>query len=242
MAAKRAGTGGAASKAASGSRTSGKARAGRSVRESARKGAAKRAAPKRGAGKRKAPKRQTRRTAAVAIGRPTALTPEVRRTVVQAIRGGVYAHVAAQHAGIAPSTYYGWMARGRAERDRLLAMIEEGEDRPAPLDSERPFLEFLEAVSRADAEAEIVATLKVRQADDWRAAAWYLERRHPDRYGRRSQVEIGGIEGAPPVPVEIVEDRKRTRHVIDVLVKSGAVEAARRALAESAGALPEGDG
>jgi hypothetical protein len=33
---------------------------------------------------------------------------------------------------------------------------------------------------------------------EWTAAAWYLERVHPDRYRRRT--EITGADGAPLVP------------------------------------------
>ncbi len=52
-----------------------------------------------------------------AIGRPSSLTEEVTVQICAAIRAGVYAHVAAQAAGIGPSTFTAWMRRGEDETD-----------------------------------------------------------------------------------------------------------------------------
>jgi hypothetical protein len=62
------------------------------------------------------------------MGRPTKLTPERHRRIVEAIRAGCYAEVAARAAGIVPSTYYDWLQRGqngeasRSTVDELCAM------------------------------------------------------------------------------------------------------------------------
>ena len=114
------------------------------------------------------------------MGRPTKLSDEVRERIVQAIRAGNYADAAAQSAGISPSTYYRWMARGEQEASGA-------------------FHAFREAVVRAEAEAEVHAVAIVRRAmgDDWRAAVAYLERRYPARWRRRQTTELTGPDGGP---------------------------------------------
>lgn len=50
------------------------------------------------------------------------------------------------------------------------------------------------AIENAEAEAEATYTALVAQAamepKNWTAAAWWLERRRPDDYGRRERVDI----------------------------------------------------
>lgn len=103
------------------------------------------------------------------MARPTKLTPDVRDRVATMIRSGAYAEQAARAAGIAPSTYYSWLERGEG--------------------GERPFSEFSEAVKTAEAQAEQQRVEHIQDAADagtWQAAAWWLERRFPGRWGRRS--------------------------------------------------------
>lgn len=121
------------------------------------------------------------------IGRQTLLTPALQERIVGAIRSGAYNETAAAYANIAEKTFYNWLTRGREDAE---AGIE-------PEDSIH--LQFLQAIEKAQADAEIENLLVVRgaaigkpskegvpgEAQDWKAAAWYLERKHPDRYGRR---------------------------------------------------------
>lgn len=68
---------------------------------------------------------------------------------------------------------------------------------------------FSAAVSRAVAESEVALVRRVKEADDWRASAWMLERRFQDRWRRRDHVEVSGEGHAlPPVPAGrvVVED------------------------------------
>jgi transposase-like protein len=112
--------------------------------------------------------------------RPTKLSPAVRARIVQAIRAGNYGEIACRSAGISPSTYYRWLARG--EREQL-----------------GPYAEFAAAVRLAEAEAEVYAVATIRQAmpSDWRAALTYLERRHPGRWRRQTSTELTGRDGGP---------------------------------------------
>ncbi|MEX1100484.1 MAG: hypothetical protein WD739_00335 [Actinomycetota bacterium] len=83
-------------------------------------------------------------------GRPegsVTLTPEIQATVVSLIRGGVFAGVAAQTAGISDRTFRDWMARGednhpsRSSTPELRAFAEE--------------VRMAQAEARAGAEARI---------------------------------------------------------------------------------------
>ncbi len=103
------------------------------------------------------------------MARPTKLTPDVRDRIATMIQAGAYAEQAARAAGISSSTYYSWLERGEG--------------------GERPFSEFSEAVKTAEAvaEQERVERIQYAAADGtWQAAAWWLERRFPGRWGRRN--------------------------------------------------------
>jgi hypothetical protein len=142
--------------------------------------------PKKGPQKQTAPKRKP--------GRPHGLTPAIFAAVVGSIQVGGYAVRAAEAAGIGESTYYLWITRGEAEAQWVA-------DGHRPHAAERVFLEFLESIKRADAEAELYAVAVVQGAmsESWQAAMTYLERRHPDRWSRREQREHSGPSGGPIV-------------------------------------------
>ncbi len=111
------------------------------------------------------------------MARPTKLTPEVSEKIVRAIRAGNYPAVAAAHAGIHASTYYRWMERGELEGDAV---------------EDDPYRHFRSEVERAIADseaAEVGLVLKAARDGDWRAAAWLLERRFSERWGRHDRLE-----------------------------------------------------
>jgi len=128
-------------------------------------------------------------------GRPTDLTPQVQAKIVLAIVGGNDNKVAAAHAGIGESTFYAWLDRGRKEVARLAAS-----SRAKPRASETPFVEFLEAIQKAQADAEtrnVALIAKAAQEGTWTAAAWWLERKYPERWGRKDRHEVTGKDGEP---------------------------------------------
>ena len=68
-----------------------------------------------------------------------------------------------------------------------------------------PFMEFSEAVKKARAEAEGAHIKNIRKAADngvWQASAWFLERSHPKKWGKRSQLDLVA-ENDEPVQFEI---------------------------------------
>lgn len=154
-------------------------------------------------------------------GRPTKFTEETRNKIITALRGGNYRPIAAQYAGIAPSTLRKWLLTAQ--------------DPSAPPE----YLEFLAAVEKAEADAEIADIALIRKAAQdgtWSAAAWIRERKNPERWGRRdrTQVELTGVDGGPlDVRVSVGAD-------VDSIVSLAAVLAGRFAERQDpvAGELP----
>lgn len=120
-------------------------------------------------------------------GRPTKLTPQRQEELLKNFRLGCYREVAAQAAGIAVATLYGWLSRGKEARNAR-------ESGAFVKKSERVYLDFLEAVEKAEALAEsrMLATVQAKAPKDWKAAAWFLERRYPERYARVERHRISG--------------------------------------------------
>jgi hypothetical protein len=60
-----------------------------------------------------------------------------------------------------------------------------------------PFKTWNDEIVRAEAEAEMNALDSIQAAarDDWKAAAWYMERRFPQRWGKVNQHELTGAGG-----------------------------------------------
>ncbi len=128
------------------------------------------------------------------------LTDPLQLQLVNAIRAGAYLEEAARAYGIAPSTFHSWRQRG----NEALA-------KGSQAAREAPYAAFSLAIDRALAEAEVQAVGVIRAAfkDDWRSAAWYLERRHPDRWRKRQTTEIEGGNPDKPVAVDVEVGEKR---------------------------------
>lgn len=136
------------------------------------------------------------------MARPTKLTQAVHEAIVSALETGNYFDTACEHAGIAESTGYSWLARGRAELERRESpRVKVG---TAQWDKEQPFVEFVEAVSRVSAAVEMatIATIQRLGQDDWRALAWFMEHRYPKKWGKQVK-EVAGADGKP-IQVEFI--------------------------------------
>lgn len=94
-------------------------------------------------------------------------TDETREKILNALRAGNYRVAACKFAGISDETFRVWINAGKR--------------------GEPGYLEFLEQVKQAEAQAEasLVATIRKAAGDHWQAAAWLLERKYTTRWGRR---------------------------------------------------------
>lgn len=104
-------------------------------------------------------------------GRPSKLeNPDMIADLVKWLKLGYYIEDACTMAGIGKTTYYKWMAKAEAN---------EGPE----------FVEFMNAVKKARAEAEGAHIMNIRKAADngvWQASAWFLERSHPTKWGKKN--------------------------------------------------------
>lgn len=83
----------------------------------------------------------------------------------------------------------------------------------ADTDTDRRYVEFVEAVESARAVAQVQMLAVVRRAaaeGAWQAAAWFLERSNPQQWGRRT-LEVSGVGGGPIEFAEMSPDEKRAR-------------------------------
>jgi transposase len=112
-------------------------------------------------------------------GRPDGLTPEVEKKILDAVRAGASMADAAGHAGVGERTVYDWLERAQQPKGPT------------------KFSQFSQSLTRARADAKVGAIAAIRSAmpEDWRAALAFLERRHPQEWGRRTAHEVSGPEG-----------------------------------------------
>ncbi len=116
------------------------------------------------------------------MARPTKFTEERVKKLIYAIRLGATYEGASRYAGIHYDTFNEWR-QGRFPRKTNPALK----------------TEFSEGLTRAEGEAEIQALAAIKasaSSGDWRAAAWWLERRHREEYSKRT-VEGTSRHGKP---------------------------------------------
>ena len=109
----------------------------------------------------------------------------IRSRLLQAIRLGSYIEHACFYAGIDSSTFRKW--RQKAEMD-----IE-------------PYKSFWKEVQLAESEAimrRLARIEKVAEEGNWQADAWVLERKYPDKFGRRDRINVN-LDPNKPVEVNL---------------------------------------
>ena len=159
-------------------------------------------------------------------GRPTKLNPTVQQRVCDAIRSGNWMETAAAFAGIDRSTLQRWFRRG--------------EQAPKGI-----YRDFATAVQKAtaDAEARDVALIgKAAGEGNWQAAAWRLERRFPERWGRKDRIEATVHSTSDPVNQFRQDIKKLTDEELDALEKLYAKMLPSSGRGRGGGSPPAGGG
>jgi transposase-like protein len=105
--------------------------------------------------------------------------------IAEFVKKGMSVNSACRAAGVNPRTYYDWQEK--AEK----GMVEY-----------QPVVDFLEQ-ARAAGQAELLQKVIDASNEDWKAAAWILERRHPD-FRKQSELTLNG--GENPIQVEGVQN------------------------------------
>lgn len=102
-------------------------------------------------------------------GRPTLATPELAQKILKHIAAGNYLGPSCEAAGVSYKTVREWIAKAARDRDA-------GET--------SAYTEFTEQLARATGAAETALVERLNVAEDWRAQAFLLERRHRNRWGK----------------------------------------------------------
>jgi hypothetical protein len=113
--------------------------------------------------------------------RKSSYNESVKNRIVEALQKGHFISEACALAGISTQSFYKWYNLG--------------------VEGDARYTDFSDAIDEAQAQAVTDALTDIREAgrDDWRAAAWFLERRSR-KWAKNLEVEISGN---PEKPVEI---------------------------------------
>ena len=134
-----------------------------------------------------------------ARGRPSKLSEETKKKLYEAVSKGNYLEDACLYAGISYNTFRRWMIRGEEAQT--------GEYR-----------EFYETVKSLEASVivELVGSWRERM-DSWQSIAAFLEKRFPERFGRR-RVELLG-SGGGPIEIEIADAKAELEEKLERLAR-----------------------
>lgn len=155
------------------------------------------------------PRRRSRREP----GRPTLLSAEVEKKLIEATKIGAPMNAAAAYCGISVRAFEDWMRRGHDEQGRL----EEDGAEPDPVEAK--YLALYKKIVEARAHASVASVGLIRKAavggqvtetttrryrdaagdiveevtekrtsGDWKAAAWWLERQNRSDFGKETTV------------------------------------------------------
>jgi hypothetical protein len=165
---------------------------------------------------------------------PSSLYNERRhQVIVQAVRNGNYRTTAAGLAGISYDTLKRWIYDGRNHPEQYPHYEKLVED-----------IEFAEA----EVEAELVGVVRQHALSEtpgsWTAAMTFLERRHPDRFGRRDTTVVeGGKEPIKSLQATVLVDesaREAGRALLRAVAGPGEALTERSGVRDEPAALPPG--
>lgn len=120
------------------------------------------------------------------MARPTKLTPDLHRQIVEWVRAGTFETRAARACGIDPSTLQRWKARGRRESGI--------------------YRDFLHDLEQAAAQACVVADIRIYQSDPLAWSRLGPGRERPGEPGWSSTVrhEVSGPDGSA-IPLQLID-------------------------------------
>lgn len=97
------------------------------------------------------------------------LTPEIAEEAINLVKGGASNQDVISWLGVAESTFYAWVREPKNEAQAKLA----------------------QGLKKAETERKLWHLQRIHEAaknGDWKASAWYLERRYPSEYARTQRI------------------------------------------------------
>jgi len=110
--------------------------------------------------------------ATAAHGRVSIMTPEIVDRIIKHLSVGNYVKPSVEASGISFQTFRNWIQRGEREKAEGLST---------------PYVELVDRITRAQADAEAHLVDQLANEQDWRAKSFLLERRHRERWGKDEQ-------------------------------------------------------
>ena len=172
-------------------------------------------------------KRKRRKPPAKRNGRPTKLTQPVADRITEGVSLGMTYREAAMAGGIHEDTLDVWRKRGAAESNTIYTRFIGQLDRAA----DKTAIDYLEKIRQSimenpekvrthikkDESGKVIMTEihKETLPPDIKGAMWWLERRFPEQFGRRDQMEhSGGVK---------VQQTKENKLTIELVKSDGEV-------------------
>lgn len=141
------------------------------------------------------------------VGRPDKLNKTLEEEIVKFLQLGNYVETVCAMVGLSKSTFYDWVKRGARESDRVSK-----DGRLRIRKDERKYVEFSYAVKKAMAHSEVrdVALIGKASEKNWQASAWRLERKYPERWGRKDNHDVARLDSIiakNELEIQLLEER-----------------------------------
>ena len=123
------------------------------------------------------------------------LTRELIEKAVKIIERGNYYKVAIDVLGISSVTWYEWMRQGEMDASKGINSLK---------------AYFFNSIKKAEATAidrNLSIIQKAAMEGNWQASAWYLERKYPEQWGKRDNVNLTTDKDGFRIEVEYVSGR-----------------------------------
>lgn len=140
----------------------------------------------------------------VRITTRTKLSRALAEKICERIRGHVSRVSAAEALGVHRMTLWRWLKYGAEAAECAVPGCTADHHGP---DGDLEYRDFCDLVMRAEGEAACTMTAHISAQGrvDWRAAAWWLERRLPEEFGEKRSLAITG-PGGGPVEIDVRHD------------------------------------
>ena len=153
--------------------------------------------------------------------KPLYLTQELIKQITNLILAGAYVETACAAAGISKMIYYEWLKLGNKRKHC---------DQKDKKHIDILYEQFTDSINEAVVKAELRDVIRIDKAAEvtWAAAAWKLERKYPERWGRKIRVD-GEVNQKVEIDAKISIDEKRL-NVLQILKNTDALDAAFKVL------------